>query len=827
MNELISNGYELDLTENIPVPLNYAIADVKDPSKRQRNFSKEIELPDTIVNRSFFSGAFGLNVTDNTINFDATAKTEAILKKNGIPILPNGLIKLNSVTRTNGNLKYSITLFSETVDIFLLLSNIRINELDWSAYDHTLTQANITASWSTASGSGYRYPLIERGVQRPQLTTWRTIDMIPYAHHKEVIEKCLDYAGVTFTSDFLDTTRAKNILFGYGGGELPEVTAGDINLQKVDIDNGDFSDSQSQYPTTIFLPNVAGQSVNANFNSVTFDANNFTYTETQDTLDQYEDAVLYPQQTGNFNLQFTIGIDWAYGVGAMTWQTSQNPTIEILRNGAVIASSTNATYWTLGGTVGQAQNGTTTYSFSQNFYFQAGDVVETRIKYSNCIASHSGTNENITLTVTTSTNATLDLQRLDTAITDGSIIRLGQFLPPIKCSDYLLSGIRQSNLYLSDPDIYEETTIEPLSDFYGDTDEAEDITQLIDHSKDFKVTPTANNYAKDIKFMYKPMTDHDAGVYRERWEEEYGDYTYTQGSYYAKGEQKIQLIWSTIVPYALNDEIIVPRFLKFDANNNAEINKGAPRIMMWNGLKTGAWKLRNADGTGSTNQATYPSVHHFDDYENPTFDLNFRLVQEVFYDTNIVTNVNSWSEYYEPFILEMTNRAGKLIECYIKWNAQDVYRRDFGKLLMINGAVFRLNKIEDFDTDVAETTKIELVKVLEAKNPPARQITYTGDITAPNPNAKSSKKKYTVSSVDYTADADVDEVIEMDTPNTTVTLPTEIDAIQGYEIEIINSSTGKVTIDADPNTIEGDTTFVIKKDEVLQLISNGTQWKII
>jgi len=247
MNELISNEYELDLSENIAIPLNFAIGDFLEPSKRQRHFSKEIVLPDTSNNRAFFASSFSLHVTDASINFDSTQSINAKLLKNGVPILPNGIIRLKEVIRLDKDLTFKIQLFSETIDIFNFLSNIKVNELDWSSYDHTLTQANITSSWLTIVGSGYVYPLIERGATRPALTTWRTTDMIPYVFHNDVLTKVLDYAGISYSSTFLDSSRYKHVLFGYGGGDLPEVTTADANLQKVDIDNGDYNFSQSTF----------------------------------------------------------------------------------------------------------------------------------------------------------------------------------------------------------------------------------------------------------------------------------------------------------------------------------------------------------------------------------------------------------------------------------------------------------------------------------------------------------------------------------------------------------------------------------------------------
>lgn len=57
---LVVDGTELDLSERVPFPLNYSIADAKEPQKRKRNYSKEIVLPGTQKNLSFFSSTYQL-----------------------------------------------------------------------------------------------------------------------------------------------------------------------------------------------------------------------------------------------------------------------------------------------------------------------------------------------------------------------------------------------------------------------------------------------------------------------------------------------------------------------------------------------------------------------------------------------------------------------------------------------------------------------------------------------------------------------------------------------------------------------------------------------
>ena len=96
-DELICNGVSLDLSQAVPVPISFAIADIKNLSNRKQSFSKEVTLPDTMNNNNFFRGAFGSSATEAGINFDATIKVNVILKKRVIQVL-EGVIKFNKVT---------------------------------------------------------------------------------------------------------------------------------------------------------------------------------------------------------------------------------------------------------------------------------------------------------------------------------------------------------------------------------------------------------------------------------------------------------------------------------------------------------------------------------------------------------------------------------------------------------------------------------------------------------------------------------------------------------------------------------------------------------
>lgn len=704
-DELIADGTALDLLEGIPVPVTYSIADVTNPQNRKQTISKEVILPDTAVNRAFFIGAYGLTTTDDGVTFNPSAKQEVILKKRGIQVL-DGLLKLDRVDINNRVYSFVCRVLSDSVDIFQLLATINVSDLDWSAYTHTLNRTNIKATWVATAGSGYYYPLIERGLGRPAPTIWRTIDFMPYIYLKEALEKALAWAGVTWDSTFLETTMFKNILFGYGGGLPKTISPADVLERKIEIDTGDVDLSFKVLPTTIgSITQLAPPNLNP-FTDV-----NFTHVETTDVLSQWSDGEIDIQKTGNYTLAFVCTMDYDITIGAgQTLSAFTDPTIEVLKNGAPFydITSSTTTYTALTGSIAFDTNA------SRNIYVNAGDTISFRVRFGFAYITEANPPVAVTMDITTSTPITIDLTSIDTTVTDGGEVNISVMIPQMKCSDLLLGAIRQFNLYQSEPDLYGETLIEPMIDFYSPTAQFTDITQMIDKDKPLTIIPSANEYAKEIVYAFKKSTDFDATTYADKWEEEYGDLNYSQSSYYAKGQIKTEIPWGTIIPYEVSPDIIVPRFIKID-NGIEKPNSGAPRIMFRLPMQTANWTLRDTEDTDSEQLTIYPLVHHFDDIDTPTIDLNFKLINEVYYIANTVTTINSFSEYYSVFINELTSPAGQLIKCWIKWTEAQIKARDFGKLLMINGGLFRLNRINDFAPTVNISTETELIKVLKAK----------------------------------------------------------------------------------------------------------------
>lgn len=715
-DELICNGISLDLSQAIPVPISFAIADIKNLSNRKQSFSKEVMLPDTMNNNNFFRGAFGYSATDNGINFDATIKVNVILKKRGIQVL-EGVIKLNKVTKVKGFTQFTCQVFSDSIDLFQLLSVINIGELDWSEYDHVLSRTNIKNSWTAPIGSGYYYPLIERGNNRVG-TIWNTTDLYPYVYLREALLKCFEYLGLTWDSDFLDTDMFKSILFGFGGGEIKTIPPIDVENRKIEIDNGSFYFNSGNIWSTNSPQNYSN--FPGNFNPLADDV--FLGILTQDILGQFSNGEITIESSGvyNFNLQFQINQIY-YTDTSFTVFDSFPTRIEVFKNGGILfnITSTILSESITSDTFSRVLDFNLGNNFTLNLF--SGDVVTFRLVFGSVTLQVSGSGNVFLEAFSTGVPITFDMISANNSITDGGTVKIWRYLPIMKCSDLLLSAIRQFNLYISEQSTDGVVKIESLMPFYSNTNDFNDISELVDTSKPIVIKPAANEYPKNILFTFKKATDFDAERYLDKYSEEYGDLKFIQGSYYSKGEQKTELAWSTIVPFQIATGIVIPRFIKIE-NDIVKANAGAARIMFRNGLKNGNWTFNDTIGTGGEFLSTYPCVHHFDDWQNPKMDLNFKLVNELYYTATIVTSANCYSEYYSTFINEMTSPAGKIVNLSVHWNEIDIKNRDFGKLLMIDGSLFRLNLIKEFSADVQTTTEIELVKVLKARKRAGKQI---------------------------------------------------------------------------------------------------------
>ena len=753
--ELYINSRLVDIDQSIPFPLTFNISDIKDISSRKGNKSKTIKIPGTLTNHQLFTSVFLLTSTEKIstttsgiVNFDPSIKAPCQYYNNGL-LEFNGIAQLMECNLNDGVWSFEITLVSDTIDYIASLKKIKVNELDFSEYGHNLTLNDQQETWngfnqingvSTSiktgadwDGIGYYYGLIDYGYSRPTADTF-AVDNIPLqVFVYGILQKIFEFAGITWSSNFLESQRFKRLLLAYYGGALPTITPGisandsatttENNNAGGFIMNGTAATSGEPivwFPDATMIDNYDGTIV----------------TDPSSQVIATNPLKFRASSTGMFQVQYsgTHDVDISTAIGAFL-SCEYNVSLIVKKNNIVIA--TDQVY---SGLLNLATMPIATTTFSFNFNRSVNMLINDELTFEIML-----TRTNLNLLVTTyatysvtqtvtSTGATLDVIKSQQALTPGSAVSVASFLPDITCDVFLKGIITAFNLYLKpNPNNATILEIEPLADFYNSSLDALEWSYLLDSSKEIKVTPTINFAAKNYNFEFESEDDYWNTKYKNEFSEQYGSFVLSSQSQYATETTTMKLPFSQH-PLAVIDttNLIVPRSyqINFDEFGNGQIvlKKGKSFIVQLGELRAGNWEHRDEFGTDFP-QVVYPYVGHLDDIDAPTFDLNFGVPQVLYYAAVIYTNNNLYA-YHERFIKEIVSRFGKLLTCYMMIDSDIINKLDFRNLINIDGVVYRLQKINDYDSGKGQSTLVELIRILEGENEetPEFRITEADEI---------------------------------------------------------------------------------------------------
>ena len=133
-------------------------------------------------------------------------------------------------------------------------------------------------------------------------------------------------------------------------------------------------------------------------------------------------------------------------------------------------------------------------------------------------------------------------------------------------------------------------------------------------------------------------------------------------------------------------------------------------------LATGvtSWDILDAAGTSVLGSYTnYPYAGHLDDPDAPTNDLSFGAPRELFFLLLAgALNINQFNVYWASYLAEITDKDAKLLTANFKLAFKDINNLDFSKYIYLDGSLWRLNKIVDFNATEEDTCNVELIKLI-------------------------------------------------------------------------------------------------------------------
>ena len=399
-----------------------------------------------------------------------------------------------------------------------------------------------------------------------------------------------------------------------------------------------------------------------------------------------------------YNITFSADLYFTYTGSRFT---APNDSIDILVNGISVANNN----WD------QNKNVTLNKSVNAKLKLKTGDKVSFQFTF-NEVTQAATTIDYLFSNI----QINLDADK-DAVVTDLSTISLSSAIPDIKCSDFLKGVLNLFYAYMSDP-IYDATTnkstiyIDSFVNYYEDQSIYDNWTDLIDDSKD--ITIQSNSLVEGNVYSYRFSEEKDKfnTEYKTITGSNYGEKQINVDTW-LNGTVKFELPFATYPPVKPENKTFVYPIV---INEESKPYKGKGMLMFYNGLRSGNVTIFNCANDSNLPRTEYPFCHHIR-YQNnqnniPLFDLHFAPRDFEFDGLKNVPTLNTFKVYHDKFLNEITSIDSKLVTLYLKLSYKDINELDFAKLKMIDGVLYRLNTIKDFDSDAYGTTEVELIKYL-------------------------------------------------------------------------------------------------------------------
>lgn len=701
--------------------------------------SQTFSLPGTDKNNQFFGNLFNLGATPSVALQDSIP---CQVLTDGQAVFTGRLYITDIITDQKGYTTYQVNVVNETVDFKFLLTDTYLAEMDWSAYDHLYTYGNITSSWDLNLHSGdIVYPHVDYGrtegdttaptyafSNNPNIVTFdnstlplRIQDFKPAIRARAVLDTLFSSVDYEYTSSFIDSDY-----FG--------------NLYVLTTPN-DGIGVQNDNPTTgSFYAYRSGS--NQTFNALTDTKLNFN-AETYDDWNRF-DLV---------NDEFTAYADGQYGFTlAFTFSISNYSLNNKLRF-----------FVTLQDDLGNQLAGRTFVDPPQTGQLIApfplvtltpGDKVRAYVELSTIDGSE-------VVTVGFGETATYFTPYSTPKSVINSNVNMGkQFPTDLKALDFMQGLIEKFNLVIEPvPGTRNVLRIEPFQDWI-DQGATKDWTNKVDRSQRFKIVHPITEQPKTITFSDEDDTDTLNQYTEQRFGSVYGTYVYTNESDLAIGERKIGTTFAaTPVKNIPNStDFIIPMLHKREPGQEPRPYAFKPRLLFANGKKAvPADAYGGSVGNGGLTRGIVRGRYFFIDengvihpetswfqmttYEdlptsNTSRDLHFGNRKNPGYYPYFQTGVNGYTAnsayhyYWETYINSLYDIDARKLTCNIYLEPTEIQNIALNDKYFIDGAYYRINKINGANLTYRDTVEVELIKQLNRKliYPRRRVIDTTTDL---------------------------------------------------------------------------------------------------
>jgi len=717
------NDY-LEVAENVVVPLNFGVSDVRDLTSKTGSFSKSIKIVGTKHNNLVFDNIFDVNAV--TLEFNINTKQACLIEQDGEIVLDNAIIQLIDVEKIStgiGNdeqIMYTVTVKDTVSELFTDIGSKLLTDLDFSDLNHTYQASDVIASFDHVKEDGYKYVLPITDDAQYNLT-----EMKPAVYVWQYLNRIFSNAGYSYQLDEMVSIGIDKMLIPYNGGKSKISEAVQVEAE-------------------VIAEETTSQEIDG------FSVGGFaTYTKLNINTEIKDDQNIYnptlSQYTSPFNLyvpnqlEYQIEIDYELifrnneGSSSvyLNGQISSNPIIECTNGGvfplgnvAVFAESVNPICYI-------SPSGYTVIdsAFSGYANLPSGDtIISSGINSLNLTATDIAFTDVLELQMFTqlssvpsffrvSDNAPANVEFIvnvnsikirvipsGESLAFGFPVVMNDFIPAnIKQSDFLKSIFTLFNLFVI-PNIDNPKDIILMTrDKYYDSGNVKDFTNKLCKELPHTLTFLPELTAKKLTLTYATDTDALNVGYLKNVNEVYGQVQYTFDNEYIKNEVKKDVIFGASPFLSTPFEATV-----FGVNGSEP--KTLPRIVFDGGKYPCGYYQINDTPTQWISVNEYPFVGHFDAPVNANKDLNFGAC-DYYFDNNYGTIPynNLGNTYWRRTVAQIN--SGKLYTVMLNVNSFDIANLRLNDKIYLDRSYWVINKVIDYDANSNAPTKFELLSV--------------------------------------------------------------------------------------------------------------------
>lgn len=740
--QLISpfEGY-LDVAEGTNFPVTKSVSDIKDLAKRKSDITKTCVLSGTDNNNRLLGNFFNVNIVAN--QFDPNVKVLCNVIQDDIPVMENAylqLLAINKSSQSSGTgdqeVEYEVVLSSSRANLFQIIKQKELTDIDFSEFNHRYTRDNILATNGNTWEDGYKYHRAFKG----DTSGIKLTDFKANIFFKTVFDKIHEAAGFEYDFDEMSATTFEKLIIPYNGKQ-PKMSQYDVDLYTARANNTGVT------VTTNLQTNLNGTMVGNSMYQYPLETNN----EIQDNSNSYNPTTArYVAQLPtrytvsvfiNYDVVLSASTD-AYMVADQTYATTQVPvgvkhraSIDLYKNGnigagittAIASDQTPEIFYTVNDghieagvpkTVG-GYSGRSEFILPQGQPLDVGDNIAIHLK-TNWRPGSGGINAVKFVTTPGGTTAAtvsygVKINAIDITVTPitqelgyNQTVVINEFLPnKVKQIDILNTFLKLYNVYSIDNPDDPNTIIYKTRDSFYDEGEEHNWTDLlaIDRPHTIKLLSEIQN--KKVILKYKDdAKDSFTSDYKQATAESYGQVEYTFDNEFTVGEQIIEIPPSTtaIVEDGYGD--MVPSFLM----TNPECQWRLLLDNDWIPCQGNGWNFIERTPSDAITFNSYPSIHHWDDLNNPTVDIYFGINDYYPISNYVATNNNSFNRYWRRTINNWN--VGKVLEGWFEIDSSLFNRTKLNDRVFILDSWWNIIEFKDYNANSDnQLTKVVFISV--------------------------------------------------------------------------------------------------------------------